>query len=261
MKQILYLLVLLLCFAGCEKQEVTSTLKVARTSFENKTLLQSSLFVMYNGEKFNTLDKVPTTYGDKRFEIINREGETIIDTTLTVNGDKAYFIFQNVAAVKPVIVTELPAPPPPPPGPLDGIDPAPEGFMEIKIKHSVTAIFGSETMDIQVLSTINNADTYDVFTTITGVTSVNSDLILIRRPVRDGVGQTKFKFRILDPVTHQPLKANNGDVYTTVSLLGLNVTAFNAYALLISAVKSTGVTAAVIGDASYSFSVRATTTK
>lgn len=243
MKRIIYLLVLLLCFAGCKKEEVKTRVKVARTSFENKTKLQSTLYIIYSQKTYVTFDDIATSYGDKRFEIINREGETIIDTTLTVSGDKHYYIYQAVATDKPVLLTELPPPPPPAPeNPLDDVTTAaPVGFVQLRIRNQAQVALPFENLDVVVHAVGFDPVLNEEITMVAGTFSLNGfdynrELFQFQRPAGYG---SYFIFTFINHNTGEEIKDSSGNVFRDPYGSYLTKSTLNTYAIEIGYYETT----------------------
>lgn len=228
MKRILYLMLLLFCFAGCKKEDAKKRIAATQVSFENKSL--SSITLKYNGQEYPVGIKIGTIYGDRRVEIFSIDGKPLIDTVLNITGKMIYYVYQVDPNIAPVLITELPALPPGPEDPLENVTPAPEGFMKIKIKHDLAPL-GFEKIDVEVLSNFNSADNYELYTTIPNVTTtLSSDFVTIQRPVREGAMLQNFKFRFINSITKAPALSGNGQAYTTYNAtLGRSV--YNAYLL------------------------------
>jgi hypothetical protein len=224
MKKIIYLLALLFCIAGCQKQEVNERLAVTRVSFVNKTQLMSSPTLKYDNKAYGLFDKIPSTYGDNKVEIYDGvSGEKLIDTVLNIKGPHDFYVYQPFDIVRPVIVDSLPLHPPVDPrNPLKNETPAPEGYVKIKIALQKHFVLPNQKVELVVLS--KTAASPDIAVPIQTLHAVGTDysttLLQVKRPVlADGSLSQTFNFSLIDPATGEQIKTGNGNDYKSGDLV------------------------------------------
>lgn len=218
MKKLVYLLTLLFCFSGCQKQEVLERIEVTRVSFLNNSQLKSLPTITYENKKYNPLDQITTIYGSNKVQIYDsNSGEKLIDTVLNITGPQEFYIYQPFDIIPPVITDKLPdIPPIDPRNPLKNEPPAPEGYFKLKMAFKPASIFLDQKIDMVILSkTVESPNVEVPIETLHGISSTyNTALFLIKRPeLADGSRSQNFSFGFIDPVTGAVMKNTRGDVF------------------------------------------------
>lgn len=219
----LYLLLVVFCFAGCKKTEVTPKFKFLKVTFIGKGIIPR---IKYENQIYIGDPEVPVKAGDKKFEIYDHAtGAKVLDTVLNITGPITYYVYLAPGTTTPVVQTEVPPVPPPVEPPAPPVDPnnplanepaAPEGFMKIKVANLAQSAFPYPAIDVVFNSLANNPNTgLEELTpafTIKGVgQDFNSQFQLIQRPVIDGVPITSFKITFIDPASGELIKSIDGN--------------------------------------------------
>lgn len=232
------MMALLLCFTSCKKIEDADRITFAKLIFQQATKYNAVLYVKYDGVRYLPGYIIPVAYGKKRFEAyIGGSDQKILDTVLTVDGSKNYFIYQLDSTIAPVVLDYLPTPPPPPPPPktpLEDEPAAPEGYMKIKIVNEAANIFSYVKMDVVInTATYDSGQGKNILTpiaTMQGVgTSYNNDFFLVKRVFKGKNAVTFYLFTFINPITGEIIKNGFGDPYADQGGIDLNENTFNNF--------------------------------
>jgi hypothetical protein len=200
--------------SACQKKDYDNSYTIfGHAYFKNQTTVESKDFgVKYEGSPVDWnlgSGGVELPEGEGTFTFYNKTtGDVIAERRFTVSkaNPPHYILFQPIAGL-----------------PVAFLDPdaqaneaaAPAGYMKIKIANMSQVAIPDKTVDIVVQSTVVSVTKFGPVDTIR---SVGRDLgeavyVLVKRGVRAGAIQNRYKFGFLDAATKQPLPASGGAAF------------------------------------------------
>jgi hypothetical protein len=203
------------CLFACQKKEYDNSYTIfGHAYFKNQTTVTGNDFgVKYEGSPvdYNTgSGGVELPEGEGTFTFYNtKTGAVLAEKKVTVSkaNPPHYILFQPLPDL-PVAFLD--------PNAQANEEAAPAGFMKIKIANLSQVAIPDKTIDIVVQSTVVSVTKFGPVDTIK---AVGKDLgeagyVLVRRGVRAGAIQTRYRFSFLDAATKQPLLAAGGAAFT-----------------------------------------------
>lgn len=212
MKNIIYLLLLLFCFAGCKKTAQDSQLRFTKVSFKLTGTLGSTM-ILYEGKKYRSGTDIGLSYGDNQVQILNGEtGSVMLDTVLNIIGPDTFEIRKSGNSSDKVMLVR---------SPLSGEAAAPYGFMKLKIANHAANALPYPKIDIVVRSFYPVNGVYTAIDTIKGIgTDYNKQLFLVKRALTNGVVVEQFqlyRFSFINSATGEPIKNASGNLFTEIT--------------------------------------------
>lgn len=213
------------CLFACRKKDYDNSFTAfGNAYFRNQTTVANNAFgVKYEGSpvswEFGS-GKVEVPEGDATFTFYNlTTGAVITEKKVAVSKTNPpdYILFQPLNGL-PVSFLD--------PNAQANEEAAPAGYMKIKIANLSQAAIPDEKIDIVFQSTVVSAVKFGPVDTIE---AVGRDLgaapyVLVKRAVRAGTNQPRYRLSFLDAATKQPLLAAGGAVF--VSSQEFNTTTF-----------------------------------
>lgn len=220
MKQILYLLVLLCCLSACEKSEEAEKIRFSKIEFKNETKLSKLPYILYDGEKKSINVTFAVSFGDRAFKIYKKNGEKLIDTTLSVTGHQVYYIVQRDTTKQAVLSTTAPPPETPPgSGPLNGATAAPEGYIKFKMNNAAFSGLPYNKLDVVLNLVTTGVDGKRISTPLANLKNVgidfNTSFYEVKRGDDAGQPGKLYSFSFIDPTTGELIRNTKGKIYET----------------------------------------------
>lgn len=242
-KIILYLLAIFFCLSGCKKTEEVARVRFAKIEFATATKYKNAPYIIYEGKRYFGGGFITADFGEKYFEVYKLNGEKVLDFKLNIDGPQKYYIYQPDSLTKPVLLTELPAEPEPPKkdNPLDDSEPAPEGYIQLRVINNSKEALPYEKLDV-VLHAVTDYDpetNRDISVPLETFSlngyNYNTRFFLFKRPV----GYNYFKLSFIDHNSGKEIKDASGYLY--LDLFGFNFSKqkLNNYAIEINFYETT----------------------
>lgn len=215
---------LLVALAGnnaCKKLDYTiKTVTFGNIYFINSTALSNNLGVRSNGEALNWQGNglIRGVTGELKMEFYDkRTGKTLSEKVVNIKATnpERYILFQpdssaQIAFLNPNSQAEEAA--------------APAGYMKIKIANYTKAALPDEKIDIVFHSTTVSAVKFGPVDTIKNVgrSLETASYFLVKRGVRSGAIQPRYKLSFINHDTKAEILSSNGALYLSASELNTN---------------------------------------